>query len=204
MYFLPFSCRFYHKVDQLCLFGHDWIYQNRRKNSRQWGYLIFNVTLVDTFFLLWSTRSVFCRMTVGLLSAKRPLTAFVCWHFSPAITPKLLIVERKARLDSKEEIKRSQCTKFKMCQLFLALLKALFVWVCVCVSRLLLEVCINYSEYTKDSTFLRGNVSTCCGYRASPVLCRVSLMKDDPAVTDPERTRSNYRTKATYFSHLHG
>lgn len=131
MYFLPFSCRFYHTVDQLCLFGHDWLYQNRRKNSRQWGYLIFNVTLVDTFFLLWSTRSVFCRMTVGLLSAKRPLTAFVCWHFSPAITPKLLIVERKARLDSKEEIKRSQCTKFKMCQLFLALLKALFVCVCV-------------------------------------------------------------------------
>lgn len=93
--------------------------------------------LLIPFFLLWSTRSVFCRMTVGLLSAKRPLTAFVCWHFSPAITPKLLIVERKARLDSKEEIKRSQCTKFKMCQLFLALLKALFVCVCVCVASAL-------------------------------------------------------------------
>lgn len=78
------------------------------------------------------------------------------------------------------------------------------LFLCVCVSRLLLEVCINYSEYTKDSAFLRGNVSTCCGFPASPVFCRVSLMKDDPAVTDPERTRSNYRTKATYFSHLHG
>lgn len=86
-----------------------------------------------------------------------------------------------------------------MYQLFVALLKALFL--SVCVSCLLLEVCINYSEYTKDSTSLLGNVSTCCG--SLPVLYRVSLMKDAQTVTDPERTRSNYRTKATYFSHLH-
>lgn len=107
-------------------------------------------SLADLFFFffpLCEREVLVCKNTARLLSARGPLTTSVCWHFSPAISPTLLIAEKN--LDStQKEIKRSQCTKFKeLYQLFLALL--IFLFLVYLLVYVLLEVCINYSQYTK-------------------------------------------------------
>lgn len=148
LYAFVFRYRCYRKCINYTGFDVFFYQNNKPKHSGDVSFFILITCWSFFFFFPLCEREVLvCKNTARLLSARGPLTTSVCWHFSPAISPTLLIAEKN--LDStQKEIKRSQCTKFKeLYQLFLALL--IFLFLVYLLVYVLLEVCINYSQYTK-------------------------------------------------------